>query len=96
MMTRRLNIFLILCFFSVQLFSLLHSAEFAFKSHQHNEQLCAHYLHLKQSSAPSSAQPLMALTAVYLKAEDISLPAMPFSQRVHRHSIATRAPPHIA
>ncbi len=96
MMTRRLNIFLILCFFSVQLFSLLHSAEFAFKSHQHNEQLCAHYLHLKQSSAPSTAQPVMIMAAVYLMAEDISLPTTPFSQPVHLNSIATRAPPRIA
>ena len=48
-MNKKLVIFLILSFLSLQNFSFLHLAEFGFEEHEHDEDVCEIYLYCEQS-----------------------------------------------
>ena len=48
-MNKKLTIFLILSFLSLQTFSFFHQAEFGFEEHEHDEDVCEIYLYCEQS-----------------------------------------------
>ena len=48
-MNKKLTIFLILSFLSLQTFSFWHQAEFGFEEHEHDEDVCKIYLYCEQS-----------------------------------------------
>ena len=48
-MNKKLILFLILSFLSLQTFSFLHHAEFGFEEHEHDADVCEIYLYCEQS-----------------------------------------------
>ena len=48
-MNKKLILFLILSFLSLQTFSFLHQAEFGFEEHEHDDDVCEIYLYCEQS-----------------------------------------------
>ena len=48
-MNKKLVLFLILSFLSLQTFSFLHQAEFGFEEHEHDQDVCEIYLYCEQS-----------------------------------------------
>ena len=48
-MNKKLTIFLILSFLSLQTFSFWHQAKFGFEKHEHDKDVCEIYLYCEQS-----------------------------------------------
>ena len=48
-MNKKLILFLILSFLSLQTFSFLHQADFGFEEHEHEEDVCEIYLYCEQT-----------------------------------------------
>ena len=48
-MNKKLTIFLILSFLSLQTFSFWHQAKFGFEEHEHDKDVCEIYLYCEQS-----------------------------------------------
>ena len=53
-MNKKLTIFLILSFLSLQTFSFFHQAEFGFEEHEHDEDVCEIYLYCEQTKDNNS------------------------------------------
>lgn len=60
---KRLNLFLILCFLSVQMFASEHMAEFGFKKHSHHGQVCDFFLHYEHNTGVAPDTAALAPTA---------------------------------
>lgn len=60
-MNKKFSLFLVVCFLSVQVFSLFHMAEHGFKEHKHNGHVCGIYLYGEQAkSTDLSAAPVLS------------------------------------
>ena len=91
-MNKKLSIFLILSFLSLQTSSFLHQAEFGFEEHEHDKNVCEIYLNCKQSkdnmsNAVLSLQGLKYFTFVFVLERNF----LTYS-KIYR-AISTRAPP---
>ena len=91
-MNKKLTIFLILSFLSLQTFSFLHQADFGFKEHEHEEDVCEIYLYCEQSkdnisNAAISLQALQYFTFAFVLQKNF----LTYSKKYRVTS--TRAPP---
>ena len=91
-MNKKLTIFLILSFLSLQTFSFWHQAEFGFKEHKHDKDVCKIYLNCKQSkdnisNATLSLQGLKFFTFAYVLERNFLI----YSKKYR--IISSRAPP---
>ena len=91
-MNKRITIFFILSFLSLQTFSFLHQAEFGFEEHEHDKNVCDIYLNYKQSKdnisdATISLQGLKYFTFVFVLERNF----LTYSKKYR--VISTRAPP---
>ena len=92
-MNKKLFIFLILSFLSLQTFSFLHQAEFGFEEHEHDKNVCEIYLNCKQSkdnnmsNAVLSLQGLKYFTFVFVLERNFLT-----YLKIYR-AISTRSPP---
>ncbi len=91
-MNKKLTIFLILSFLSLQTFSFWHQAEFNFEEHEHNKDVCEIYLYCDQSkdnmsNAALSLQGLEYFTFAFVLERNF----LTYSKKYRVTS--TRAPP---
>ena len=91
-MNKKLSIFLILSFLSLQTFSFWHQAEFGFEEHEHDEDVCEIYLYCEQSkdnmsNTALSLQGLKYFTFVFVLERNFLA-----YLKIYR-AISTRAPP---
>ena len=91
-MNKKLTIFLILSFLSLQTFSFWHQAEFGFEEHEHDEDVCEIYLYCEQSkdnmsNAALSLQGLKYFTFVFVLERNFLT-----YLKIYR-AISTRSPP---
>jgi len=91
-MTKKLGIFSIVVFLSMQMFSYLHMAEFAFEKHDHHGQMCSIHLCSDQSKffhvASTVFSPIKLLNAVQI----LSLYSQVPQTTINSHN-NPRAPP---
>jgi len=91
-MNKKLILFLILSFLSLQTFSFLHQAEFGFEEHEHDDDVCEIYLYYEQSKdnmskAKVSLQGLEFFTFAFFLQRNFLI----YSKKYRL--ISTRAPP---
>jgi len=91
-MNKKLILFLILSFLSLQTFSFLHQADFGFEEHEHEEDVCEIYLYCEQSkdnisNAAISLQELEYFTFAFVLQRNF----LTYSKKYR--VISTRAPP---
>ena len=91
-MNKKLVIFLILSFLSLQTFSFLHQADFGFEEHEHEEDVCEIYLYCEQSkdnisNAAISLQELEYFTFAFVLQRNF----LTYSKKYR--VISARAPP---
>jgi hypothetical protein len=91
-MNRKLSLFLIVSFLSVQMFSTLHMAGHGFEKHEHNGQVCNVYLHCEHSKlgAPPAAAVLPMPEHFTFT---VLLPKLPLIGLVSYDTSLARAPP---
>ena len=91
-MNKKLTIFLILSFLSLQTFSFWHQAKFGFEEHEHDKDVCEIYLYCEQSkdnmsNAAISLQGLEYFTFAFVLKRNF----LTYSKKYRVTS--TRAPP---
>ena len=91
-MNKKLTIFLILSFLSLQTFSFWHQAKFGFEEHEHDKDVCEIYLYCEQSKdnisdATISLQGLEYFTFAFVLQRNF----LTYSKKYR--VISTRAPP---
>ena len=91
-MNKKLTIFLILSFLSLQTFSFWHQAKFGFEKHEHDKDVCEIYLYCEQSKdnisdATISLQGLEYFTFAFVLQKNF----LTYSKKYR--VISTRAPP---
>ena len=91
-MNKKLTIFLILSFLSLQTFSFWHQAKFGFEEHEHDKDVCEIYLYCEQSkdnmsNAAISLQGLEYFTFAFVLQRNFVI----YSKKYRATS--TRAPP---
>ena len=91
-MNKKLTIFLILSFLSLQTFSFWHQAKFGFEEHEHDKDVCEIYLYCEQSKdnisdATISLQGLEYFTFAFVLQRNF----LTYSKKYRLAS--TRAPP---
>ena len=92
-MKRKLNLFLVASFFSMQILTSLHTAEFGFEEHEHDGHTCLIYLHFcehKEYGTPNAA--IVLQTPEYVT-DNITLPEFSFIRLESYVEAAPRAPP---
>ena len=91
-MYKKLVLFLILSFLSLQTFSFLHQADFGFEEHEHEEDVCEIYLYCEQSkdNISNAAIPMQGLE-YFTFAFVLQKNFLTYSKKYR--VISTRAPP---
>ncbi len=72
-MNKKLGLFVIFAFLSVQIFSFAHAAQYSFIKHKHNGQVCDIYLHGERTHYASPESPVSLEQPLYQVFEPLFL-----------------------